>query len=370
MKSPVTDQKTFLASSSSRVESSWSGLENVIHLMFPRRISCSSPRSGRSRFKVDVLRRCSRCPAEPPAQGGIKILGTLVEYGVVTNWNDTEKIWYQTLYTELRVAPEEHPVLPTDAILNPKAYRERMTQTMFETLKAPAMYMASQAVLYVSGRTTGLVMDSGDGALHTVPIYESYALPHAILHWDLAGCDLTVYLLKVSSERGYSFTTTEREGDRSWCQRDFLLLCFRHRAQIDCRKFRQEADPHALRRKHRHCRRRTFPLHECFFQPVSLALKPAESTTLPQHHEVCRWHPREFVRMSCCQVARPCSSGSLSTWRNNWRRCLHPQWRSRCLLHQSESGSLLFLLAHSSRCGSRRASTMALVHRKCFWFSL
>ena len=55
-------------------------------------------------------------------------------------------------------------------------------------------------------------MDSGDDVLHNVPIFESYALPHAILHWDLAGCVLPVYLMRISSERGYSFTTTgERE---------------------------------------------------------------------------------------------------------------------------------------------------------------
>ncbi|XP_062357480.1 actin, cytoplasmic type 5 isoform X2 [Cinclus cinclus] len=114
---------------------------------------------------------------EAQSKRGILTLKYPIEHGIVTNWDDMEKI-------------------------------------MFETFNTPAMYVAIQAVLslYASGRTTGIVMDSGDGVTHTVPIYEGYALPHAILRLDLAGRDLTDYLMKILTERGYSFTTTaERE---------------------------------------------------------------------------------------------------------------------------------------------------------------
>ena len=107
------------------------------------------------------------------------------------------------------MAPEEHPVLLTEALFNPKANREKMTQIMFETFNTPAMYIASSAVLslYGSGYITGIVIESGDGVSSTVPVYEGRYL-HKVTHQDLAGCDLTDYLVKILNERGYSFTTT------------------------------------------------------------------------------------------------------------------------------------------------------------------
>eukprot|EP01083_Nonionella_stella_P273982 929752_1 len=90
------------------------------------------------------------------AKQGILAINYPVEHGMginVTNWDDMEKIWHHTFYNELRVAPEEHGCLISEAPLNPKANREKMVQIMFETFNVPSFFVQIQAVLslYASG---------------------------------------------------------------------------------------------------------------------------------------------------------------------------------------------------------------------------
>lgn len=127
---------------------------------------------------------------------GLMRLAHPLEHGVVTNWDDMERVWHHTYAKDLKTAPEDHPLLITEAPLNPRANRDHMCQIMFETFNVPCMYVSVQAVLalYASGRTTGVVLDSGDGVSHIVPVYDGFSLPTSIRRMDVAGRDVTEHL--------------------------------------------------------------------------------------------------------------------------------------------------------------------------------
>ena len=114
------------------------------------------------------------------------------------------------IINRLKVSPELQGVLLTDPPLNPKHNREKMSQIMFETFGVPLLYLSNQPVLslYASGRTSGIVLDSGFGVTNSVPIFEGYSIPHATFRLDLGGRDLTEFLMKLLREKDFKFSTS------------------------------------------------------------------------------------------------------------------------------------------------------------------
>ena len=105
-------------------------------------------------------------------------------------------------------------MLLTEPPLNPRSNRDIAAQILFETFNVPALYTSIQAVLslYASGRTTGIVLDSGDGVSHAVPVYEGFAMPNSIRRIDIAGRDVTEHMQTLLRKAGYVFhTSAEKE---------------------------------------------------------------------------------------------------------------------------------------------------------------
>jgi actin-related protein len=165
---------------------------------------------------------------EACARAGVMLLKFPVNHGVVTNWGDMEKLWYHMFFNQLLVDPAEHPVLLTEAPLNPEANREKMMQLQFETFTVPSFYVENSAVLSMlsCGDTTGVVLDVGDGVTAIVPFYEGYLIPPTIMRSNFAGGDLTELLIGTLKRCGYRFTT-------SYGVPDCFSCCFRPRRE-DC----------------------------------------------------------------------------------------------------------------------------------------
>jgi len=161
-----------------------------------------------------------------------------MEHGIVKNWDDMQLLWDYTFQDKLRVDTQGRKVLLTEPPMNPSKNREKMCEVMFENYGFGGVYVAIQAVLtlYAQGKLrtrlgasgaggvplrrltrarfghaglqTGVVVDSGDGVTHIVPVYDGFALPHLTKRLDVAGRDVTRYLIKLLLMRGYAFNRT------------------------------------------------------------------------------------------------------------------------------------------------------------------
>lgn len=106
--------------------------------------------------------------------------------------------------------PSEHNTLITETAWNPKANREKTTEIMMETFQVKGLYLAQQDILslYAQGKTTGIVINAGDGITSVVPVHEGYAVQHAVQRMDIGGRDLTRNLQTLLNEKNYGMYST------------------------------------------------------------------------------------------------------------------------------------------------------------------
>ncbi|XP_072834121.2 actin-like protein 9 [Pogona vitticeps] len=127
--------------------------------------------------------------------------------GIIIDWEAVEVLWRHLFYHDLKAAPEEHALLLSDPPLCPTTNREKLVEVVFESLNSPAMYVAYQSVLsvYAHGKISGLVVDTGYATTHTVPVNEGYNLPHAAERMDIAGANMTSFLMDLLRDMGHGF---------------------------------------------------------------------------------------------------------------------------------------------------------------------
>mmetsp|Transcript_15128 Transcript_15128/g.43703 ORF Transcript_15128/g.43703 Transcript_15128/m.43703 type:complete len:419 (-) Transcript_15128:193-1449(-) len=158
----------------------------------------------------EVIDRCGKLSVHYP-----------LENGIIENFEHMERLWEYAFLDKLNVNPQRHPVLLTEPPYNPKPNREKMVEIMFEAFEVPMLNISIQGVLalFEAGRMTGLVLDSGEGVTHTLPIFQGFGLPHCINRMDIAGRELNTLLAKLmaaasaqGSDRGMCLTkTTEQQ---------------------------------------------------------------------------------------------------------------------------------------------------------------
>eukprot|EP00096_Caligus_rogercresseyi_P001528 TRINITY_DN1249_c0_g1_i1.p1 TRINITY_DN1249_c0_g1~~TRINITY_DN1249_c0_g1_i1.p1 ORF type:complete len:413 (+),score=109.54 TRINITY_DN1249_c0_g1_i1:169-1407(+) len=131
-----------------------------------------------------------------------------VRHGVVEDWDLMEKFMEQVIFKYLRAEPEDHHFLLTEPPLNTPENREYTAEIMFESFNIPGLYIAVQAVLALCSSwsakkmtTTGLVVDSGDGVTHIIPVVDGYVIGSCIKHIPIAGRSITNFIQTLLRER-------------------------------------------------------------------------------------------------------------------------------------------------------------------------
>eukprot|EP00475_Leptophrys_vorax_P011744 TRINITY_DN1826_c0_g1_i1.p1 TRINITY_DN1826_c0_g1~~TRINITY_DN1826_c0_g1_i1.p1 ORF type:complete len:367 (+),score=70.31 TRINITY_DN1826_c0_g1_i1:1644-2744(+) len=194
---------------------------------------------GRPRFVCMVGSALKNAYVGEEAMGkrGIHNVRSPIERGEITNWDDVEKLWHHAFYSELRVAPEEHPVLFTEDSLSSMQSREKITQIAFETFNVPFFYLADSSVMALlnTGRTSGLVLDSGGGATRAVSVFEGRVRVQNTRKMDFGGIYLSELVRNPMCEKTamdfFTYYAGKDEAGKIKCQYGYVAQDY----EIECK---------------------------------------------------------------------------------------------------------------------------------------
>lgn len=158
----------------------------------------------------DIELKDIMCGTEAAAARSMLQITYPIDNGIIRNWEDMEHLWDYTFYERLKIDPKEYKILITEAAMNPLKNRREMVKMMFDKYGFQAVSVQTQAVLtlYAQGLVTGVVVDSGDGVTHIIPVYQSYGLNNCIQRLDIAGRRVTQQLVELLRLKGYTFNQT------------------------------------------------------------------------------------------------------------------------------------------------------------------
>jgi actin-related protein 2 len=158
----------------------------------------------------DIVIKDIMCGDEAAAARSMLQITYPMENGIIKRWDDMQHLWDFTFFEKMKIDPRGRKILLTEPPMNPLRNREQMCEVMFERYGFGGVYVAIQAVLalYAQGLSSGVVVDSGDGVTHIVPVYESTVLTHLTRRLDVAGRDVTRNLIALLLRRGYALNRT------------------------------------------------------------------------------------------------------------------------------------------------------------------
>ena len=132
--------------------------------------------------------------------------------GIIENEEDMGILWEYCIREKLGIKGDlsGRKILLTEAPSNPNENKKKMGEIVFEKLNLGCFNIEPQAKLslFCEGLETGIILDSGDGVTHCIPIAYGYIIHPKIKRLDIAGRHITDYLTKLLQLKGYAFNST------------------------------------------------------------------------------------------------------------------------------------------------------------------